>query len=130
MQNGTGNDPNRSTHPSADGTPEGGIVVFAGDRTQSRPARLNSLTDGTPVIAAGVTAGIRMHGTPDEPRATFILIAADGAATYAAVDTETYDHIFGYLLEQAAVSLHGIARRPFEDGPPYIQVTEVEPLFD
>jgi hypothetical protein len=125
--NGTGNDPNRSTTPY--GTPEGDLVVFAGSRAPYRPSPLNALTDGTSVIAAGTADSIRMHGTPDEPRATFILTNPAGQATYAAVDTQTYDEVFGYLLDNEQVSLHGICRRPFEDGPPYIQVIEVEPHF-
>jgi hypothetical protein len=70
-----------------------------------------------------------MHGTPEEPRATFILIAPTGQATYAALDTKTYDDVFGVVAESTKVHLRGICRRPFEDGPPYIQVTDAEPLF-
>ena len=130
MQNGTGDDPRSSTHPIPYGTPEGDLVVYAGSNQRSYASRLDRLTDGTSVIAAGLVDGIRMHGTPDEPRATFILTADDGAATYAAVDTDTYDLVFGYLLEHTAVSIVGITRRPFADAPPYIQVVQVEPLTD
>lgn len=127
MQNG--NEPNSqsSTHPYA--TPEGDIVVFAGERAPFRPSALNLLADGTAVIAAGLVDGVRMHGTPDEPRATFILIAPTGQATYAALDTKTYDDVFGVVIENTKVHLRGICRRPFEDAPPYIQVTDADPLF-
>jgi hypothetical protein len=128
MSNATGPDPKSSTTPY--GTPEGDIVVFTGSRNHYRPAQLNALPDGTSVIVAGLTDGIRMHGTPDEPRATFVLTNPAGQAAYAAVDTRTYDDVFGYLLENSRVSLAGICRRPFEDGPPYIQVIEVEPVSD
>lgn len=132
MQHGIGDEPQSSTHPTARpyGTPEGDLVVFTGSRNHYRPAPLNALQDGTSVVAAGQVDGIRMHGTPDEPRATFMLLNAAGQATYAAVDTLTYDDVFGYLLENSTVSLTGICRRPFEDGPPYIQVIEVQPVTD
>lgn len=127
MQNGNEPTSQSSTHPY--GTPEGDIVVFAGERAPFRPSALNKLTDGTAVITAGLVEGVRMHGTSDEPRATFILISPTGQATYAALDTKTYDDVFGVVVENAKVHLRGICRRPFEDGPPYIQVTDAEPLF-
>ena len=129
MQHGTGDEPQRSTHPSHPyGTPEGDLVVFYGARAPYRPAQLNALTDGTSVIAAGQVDGIRMHGTPDAPLATFVLNNMAGQATYAAVDTRTYDEVFGYLLENHTVSVTGICRRPFDGAPPYIQVTDVQPV--
>jgi hypothetical protein len=127
MQNVNGPDREPSTHPIPYGTPEGDLVVFAGTRPPYQPAALNALPDGTSIIAAGMVDGIRMHGTPDEPRATFVLNNPVGQATYAAVDTATYDDVFGFLLENHAVSVTGICRRPFEDAPPYIQVLQVQP---
>jgi hypothetical protein len=130
MQNGNGNPPANNTRPY--GTPDADIVVFAGDRTHRRAARLNRVPDGTSVIAAGMVEDVRMYGTPDEPRAVFTLIASDGGATYAAVGTATYDEIFGYLVAGDEVSLVGLAVRSFEDDPrtTYIRVTQVEPLTD
>lgn len=135
MHNGTGDEPQSNSHPTVEptrpyGTPEGDLVVFYGSRAPYRPSPLNALADGTSVIAAGLVDGIRMHGTPDEPRATFVLNNPAGQATYAAVDTQTYDRVFGYLLENSTVALTGICRRPFEDAPPYIQVIEVDPVTD
>jgi hypothetical protein len=127
MSNATGPEPTNDTTPYS--TPEGDIVVFAGERAPFRPSPLNQLADGTAVITAGLVDGIRMHGTPDEPRATFILISPTGQATYAALDTTTYDDVFGVVADSTKVHLRGICRRPFEDGPPYIQVTDAEPLF-
>ncbi|MEU3521816.1 hypothetical protein ABZ770_42425, partial [Streptomyces sp. NPDC006654] len=92
-----------------------------------QPAALNALPDGTSIIAAGMVDGIRMHGTPDNPCATFVLNNLAGQATYAAVDTVTYDDVFGFLLENHAVAVTGISRRPFKDAPPYIQVLQVQP---
>jgi hypothetical protein len=135
VQNGTGDEPQSNSHPTVHsarpfGTPEGDIVVYAGNRNHRYASRLDKLADGVSVIGAGLVDALRVHGTPDAPRATFVLIARDGAATYAALSTETYEEFFGYLVDGGQVSLHGINRRPFEDGPPYIQVTDVEPHFD
>lgn len=127
MQNGTGPEPRRLTPPY--GTPEGDIVVFAGARAPFRPAPLNQLDDETAVITAGLVDAVRMHGTPDEPRITFILINDEGQATYAAIGTEVYEEIFGVVVEGTKVHIRGICRRPFEDAPPYIHVTDAEPLF-
>lgn len=127
MQNGTGNDPNRSTAPY--GTPEGDLVVFAGSHPDRYASRLDRLTDGTPVIAAGMVDGTREHGPIDAPRATLILLADDGAATYAAASSEVLAEYSLCLMDGIEITIHGIARRPFEDGPPYIQVIEVEPHF-
>ena len=130
MQNGTGPQGHDAPRPTTYGTPEGDIVVFAGDCAPYHPAPLNQLSDGTAVITAGLVDSVRMHGTPDEPRITFILIDPQGQATYASIDTKTYDEIFGVVVESTKVHIRGICRRPFEDGPPYIQVTDAEPLFD
>lgn len=131
MQNGTGPEPQNGPQstPPAYGTPEGDIVVFAGERAPFRPSPLNQLADGTAVIAAGLVDGIRMHGTPDAPLATFILINPAGQATYASLNTQTFDDVFCVVADSTKVHLRGICRRPFEDGPPYIQVTDAEPLF-
>lgn len=131
MSNATGPEPQNSPQPTptAYGTPEGDIVVFAGQRAPFRPSPLNQLADGTAVITAGLVDGVRLHGSPDAPRATFILTNPAGQATYASLDTQTYDELFGVIVEDTKVHLRGICRRPFEDGPPYIQVTDAEPLF-
>ncbi|WP_055693026.1 hypothetical protein [Streptomyces prasinopilosus] len=129
MQNPSGTP--KPNVPQPYGTPDASIVVFAGDRSNRHAARLNRVPDGTSVIAAGTVENVRMYGTPDEPRAVFTLIAGDGAATYAAVGTATYDEIFGYLVAGDEVTLHGHAVRAFEDDSrtAYIRVTQVEPLF-
>lgn len=130
MQNGTGDHPAGSTHPIPYGTPDGDYSVISGDRGHRSIARLDRLANGTRVIAAGMVSEIREHGPIDTPRATFVLTNDIGQATYAAADTDTLTAYSLFLMDGVEVSLHGIARRPFEDGPPYIQVTEVEPLVD
>lgn len=130
MQNGTGNDPHRSTPPAPYGTPDGDYSVISGDRGNRRIAQLNRLADGTRVIAAGMVDEVREHGPIDSPRATLILANDTGQATYAAADTDTLTEYSLFLMDGVEVSLHGIARRPFEDGPPYIQIVRVEPLVD
>lgn len=119
------------------GTPSADLVVFAGDRAGRRAARLNTLTDGTPVIAAGTVHDIREHGSIDAPRATFQLINDLGQATYAAADTDVLTDYNLWLMDGTPVSVHGIVRRPFQgdadlDDPRanYVQVLRVEPHFD
>lgn len=128
MDNSSHNPEQSSTHP-AFRTPMGDIVVFAGERAPFRPSPLDQLADGTAVIAAGLATGVRVHGTPDTPALTFILTNPQGQETYAAIDINTYDEVFGVVVEKTKVHVRGICRRPFEDGPPYIQVTDAEPLF-
>jgi hypothetical protein len=128
MQNGNGNHPERSTQPLPYGTPEGDLVVFAGERAHRYASPLNRLKDGTPVIAAGVVNEVREHGSLDAPRATLVLINDFGQATYAAADTSTLTEYGLFLMDGVEVSLHGVCRRPFVDGPPYIQIVRVEPL--
>lgn len=137
MSNGTGNDPNRSTHPTAYGTPDASIVAFAGDKGAGRyAAPLNKLTDGTPVIVAGMLDQVREHGTVDSPRATLVLVNDFGQATYAAANTETLTEYSMCLVDGLEVTLHGIVRRLFQDDAElddpranYVQISRVEPLF-
>lgn len=126
MQNGTGDNPAGVTQPY--GTPEGDIVVFAGSRAPYRPAPLNTLPNGTHVIAAGMVDETREHGSIDAPRATLILMNAAGQATYASADGDTLALYSLFLMDGVEVSVRGICRRPFVDGPPYIQVVDVEPI--
>lgn len=130
MQNGSELSSQSSTHPY--GTPEADLVVFAGTReTGRRAARLNTLTNGTPVIGAGTVTDIREHGSIDAPRATFQLINDFGQATYAAADADVLAEYSMCLMDGVEVSVHGYARQPFAEDPrtTYIQVTRVEPLF-
>lgn len=129
MQNGTGNTPDRSTQPYV--TPEADLVVFAGTHGNRRAAALNTLTDGTPVIAAGMVDEAREHGDIDNPRVTLILVNDLGQATYAAADADVLDVYSMYLVDGVEVSLHGIARQPFAEDPKttYIQIVKVERLF-
>lgn len=132
MQNGTGNDPNRSTHPAPYGTPSADLMVFAGDHNTGRhAAKLSTLTDGIRVIAAGTVQDIREHGTVDAPRATLQLVNDFGQATYAAADTDTLTEYSLFLMDDVEVSLHGIVRQPFPEAPEtsYIQIVRVEPLI-
>lgn len=132
MSNATGPDPQNGTTPYS--TPEADLVVFAG----RRPAPLNSLTDGTPVVGFGMVDEIREHGSVDAPRATFQLVNEFGQATYAAVDSDVLAEYSMCLLDGSAISVHGIVRRPFQGDPDlddpranYVQVLRVEPhLFD
>jgi hypothetical protein len=121
--------PERTNLPQPYRGPKADIVVFAGERAPFRPSPLNELPDGTAVIAAGLATGVHVHGTPDAPSLTFILTNPQGQQTYAAIDVATYDEVFGVVVEKTKVHIRGICRRPFEDGPPYIQVTDAEPLF-
>ncbi|WP_411132727.1 hypothetical protein [Streptomyces sp. 030-HV] len=137
MDNGNGNQPQQYPHPTAYGTPDASIVVFAGDKDSGRFATpLNKLTDGTPVIIAGMLTEVREHGTIDAPRATLVLTNDFGQAAYAAADTDTLAEYSMCLVDGLEVSLFGIARRPFQgdaelDDPRtnYVQITRVEPLF-
>jgi len=126
-----------STHPIAYGTPDASIVAFAGDKGAGRYATpLNKLTDGTPVIVAGVLDQIREHGTVDSPRATLVVVNEFGQSAYAAADTETLTEYSMCLVDGLEVTLHGIVRRPFQgdaelDDPRanYVQISRVEPFF-
>lgn len=128
--NGSGSQPDRSTHPAPYGTPDGDYSVIAGPRGDRRAAQLNRLADGVLVIAAGTVTEAREHGPIDAPRATLVLMNDIGQATYAAADTSTLADYSLFLMDDVDVSLHGICRRPFDDGPPYIQIVTVEPLTD
>lgn len=130
MQNGIGPSGQNGPHPQSYGTPDGDYTVIAGARGHRLVRQLTHLTDGTAVIAAGIVTEIREHGPIDAPRATFILANELGQATYAAAGPETLADFSLFLMDGTEVSLHGIARRPFADGPPYVHVTEVEPHFD
>lgn len=129
MSNATGPENPGVTQPY--GTPDASLVVFAGDVNDRRPAPLNTLTDGTRVIAAGMVQEIREHGSVDDPRATLQLVNEFGQATYAAADTHALAEFSMCLMEGVEVSLHGIARQPFAEDPrtTYIQIVSVEPLF-
>ncbi|MGW8703178.1 hypothetical protein ACWGOK_40795 [Streptomyces eurythermus] len=136
MPNGTGNQPSENPHPTTYTTPDASLVVFAGDKGGRHAAPLHTLTDGTRVIAAGMVEKIREHGSLDTPRATLILINDFGQSTYAAADTDVLTEYSLYLMDGLEISLHGLARRPFEgdaelDDPraTYIQIVKVEPLF-
>jgi hypothetical protein len=113
------------------GTPSADLVVFAGDRAGRRAARLNTLTNGTRVIAAGTVHDIREHGTIDAPRATFQLINEFGQATYAAADTDVLTEFSMCLMDGTEITVHGVARQPFAEDPrtTYISVTSVDPLI-
>jgi len=129
MSNVSGNEPqNGPQSPTSYGTPDGDISVFAGDRNHRRAARLNKLSDGTPVIAAGMVDEVREHGDIHTPRATFVLTNEFGQSTYAAADTDTLTEYSLFLMDGVEVTLHGHCRRPFDDAPPYISVYRVEPL--
>jgi hypothetical protein len=131
MQNGNEPQPSSSTHPAAYGTPTADIVVFAGAEKPYHPAPLNTLPNGTHVIAAGTVTDIREHGTIDAPRATLQLVNDFGQATYAAADTDVLGTYSMCLMDGLEVSLHGIARQPFREDPKttYIQIVRVEPLI-
>lgn len=131
MQNGTGNDPQNSPAPTMYGTPEGDLLVFAGGYGKNVAAVLNTLNDGTHVIAAGTVHEIREHGSIDAPRATLQLINDFGQAAYAAADTDVLAEYSLFLMDGVEVSLHGVARVVFPEDPrtAYIQIVRVEPLF-
>jgi hypothetical protein len=133
VQNGTGDEPQSSTHPiRAYGTPNADYSVISGDRGSRRVSQLNTLPNGTRVIAAGMVTEIREHGPIDEPRATLILMNDLGQATYAAADAIVLAEYSMCLMDGAEVSLHGVARMPFREDPKtaYIQIVSVEPLVD
>lgn len=130
MQNGSGNQPDRSTQPAPYGTPEGDLVVYAGTHQHRYASPLNQLPDGTHVIAAGMVQETREHGSMDAPRATFHLITELGTGAYAAVSTDVLIAYSLYLLDGIEICAEGVCRRPFADGPPYIQVIKVEPITD
>lgn len=134
MQNGNEQNSQSSTHPY--GTPSADLLVFAGGYGKNVAAKLSTLTDGTHVIAAGMVTEVREHGSIDSPRATLQLVNDFGQATYAAADADTLAEYSMCLMDGVEVSLHGIARRPFQgdaelDDPraTYIQIVKVEPLF-
>ncbi|MBJ6623674.1 hypothetical protein [Streptomyces sp. DHE17-7] len=85
--------------------------------TRCRPAfatPLNKLTDGTPVIVAGMLNEVREHGTIDAPRATLVITNDFGQAAYAVVDTDTLAEYSMCLVDGLEVTLHGFVRRPFQ----------------
>lgn len=136
MEDRTGNNPQSSAHPTTYGTPSADLVVFAGDRSNRHAARLNTLADGTHVIAAGMVQDVREHGTVDASRATLQLVNDFGQAAYVAADTDTLAEYSLFLMDGVEVSLHGIVRRPFQGDPElddpranYVQIVRVEPLF-
>ncbi|WP_461712361.1 hypothetical protein [Streptomyces sp. DSM 41013] len=132
-----GTEPSSTNVPQPFRGPKADIVVFAGTKGTGRYATpLNKLADGTPIVAAGMVTEIREHGTIDAPRATLILTNDFGQSAYAGADTATLTEYNLCLVDGLEVSLHGIARRPFEgdeelDGPydTHIQIVRVEPLF-
>nr|WP_173294477.1 hypothetical protein [Streptomyces sp. FR1] len=139
MSNVNGNEPHNSPRPTstAYGTPEADLLVFAGGYGKNVAAVLNTLTDGTHVIAAGTVHEIREHGSIDAPRATLQLINDFGQAAYAAADGDVLAENSLFLMDGVPVTIHGIARRPFEgdaelDDPRanYIQIVRVEPIVD
>jgi hypothetical protein len=129
MQNPSGTP--KPNVPQPYGTPDAGLVVFAGDQAGRRAAALNTLTEGTPVIAAGMVQEIREHGDVDSPRATFQLVNEFGQAAYAAASTDVLTEYSMCLMGGLEVTVHGVARQPFAEDPrtTYISVTSVEPLF-
>jgi hypothetical protein len=132
MSNATGPQDRNTPGPTAYGTPDASLVVFAGDKDSGRyAAPLNTLTDGTRVIAAGIVTEAREHGSIESPRATLQLVNDFGQATYAAADTDTLTEYSLWLMDGVEVSLHGIARQPFPEDKrsTYIQIVRVEPLF-
>lgn len=128
--------PQNGTAPYS--TPEADLVVFAGTKdTGRRAAPLNTLTDGTPVVAYGMVDEAREHGSVDAPRVTFQLVNDLGQATYAAADSDVLADYNMWLMDGTGISVHGIVRRPFQgdadlDDPRtnYVQVLRVEPHFD
>lgn len=126
-----GTEPSRPNLPQPYGTPDASLVVFAGDRAARRAAALNTLTDGTPVIAAGMVHDIREHGDIDTPRATFQLLNEFGQSTYATASTDVLVEYSSALMDGTEISVHGVARVVFPEDPrtAYISVTSVEPLL-
>lgn len=112
-------------------TPEADLVVFAGPRGNRHAAVLNTLPDGTQVVAAGMVDEVREHGTLDAPLATLVLVNDFGQAAYAAADSDTLAQYSLFLMDGVEVSLHGVARVAFAEAPKatYIQIVRVEPLF-
>lgn len=133
MQNGTGPEPQNGPHPTstAYGTPEADLLVFAGGYGKSVAAVLNTLTDGTRVIAAGTVHDAREHGSIDAPRVTLQLINDFGQAAYAAADGDVLADYSLFLMDGVEVSLHGLVRMPLLEEPrsAYIQIVRVEPLI-
>lgn len=127
MQNGTG--PEQPNAPRPFGTPEGDLVVFAGDYSHRVPKPLHTVDDGVSVIAAGVVMDIDEHGST-YTSATFHLVNDFGQAIYAYVSPTVLATFSLYLVNGMEVSLHGIARRPYPGMPPHIHVLQVEPLTD
>jgi hypothetical protein len=82
MQNGTGPEQPNIPQPRPSGTPEGDLLVFAGDYSHRVPKPLHTVQDGVSVIAAGMIDEIDEHGTT-EPSATFHLVNDFGQAVYA-----------------------------------------------
>ena len=130
MEQGSQNHRPNGPHPQSYGTPDGDYTVIAGARGHRLVRQLTRLTDGTTVIAAGIVTETREHGPIDAPRATLILANELGQAVYAVACPETLADFSLFLMDGVEVSLHGIIRRPFEGAPPYIHITEVEPLTD
>lgn len=129
MEDRTGNQKPQSPTP-AYSAPQADLVVFAEDNGWRRPAVLNTLADGTHVIAAGMVMDIREHGTVDAPRATFQLVNDFGQATYAAADTDVLALYSMCLMDGVEISVRGHVRKPFAEDPrtAYISVLSVEPL--
>lgn len=133
MSNVNGPEPQNGPHPTSTdyGTPEADLLVFAGGHGKNVAAVLNTLTDGTHVIAAGTVHEIREHGSIDAPRATLQLINDFGQSAYAAADADVLAEYSLFLMDGVPVSVHGVARQPFAEDPrtTYIQIVRVEPLF-
>ena len=134
MQNGIGPDPQNGPRPTptAYGTPEADLLVFAGGYGKNVAAVLNTLPAGTHVIAAGTVHEIREHGSIDTPRAILQLINDFGQATYAVADADVLAEYSLFLMDGVPVSVRGIVRQPFgEDArTTYVQIVTVEPIVD
>jgi len=129
MEHGIGSSDHNNPSPVFLGTPDDAIVGYVGGPENRYAAPLNTLADGTPVIMSGMVTEIREHGDVDSPRATFILSNDLGHGAYVAVDTDTLATYSMCLMDGVELSIHGHVRKPFDDGPPYISVLRVEPLF-
>lgn len=128
MEHSNGNPQPNSPRPVFLGTPDDAIVVYASGPDGRYAAPLNTLANGTTVIAAGMVTEIREHGTVDAPRATFVLSNDLGHGAYAAVDADTLATYSMCLMDGVELSVQGHVQKPFNDGPPYVAVLSVEPL--
>lgn len=105
----------------------GRLPVDYADGFGEARGRLDQVRAGLFVAATGTIQSLRLHGTPEEPRATLTLVSPTGESAIVAAGTDAYlEHCDG-LVAGRTVRVHGTVVRPFKGMPPHIQLLSVHP---